>query len=282
MRFNECLQINEYTNCNKGQNLMTIDYWQADNNQSFFLHHVIIQSYLIEYVIKIYFKLYIYKIISKFLIGYNNFNITLFSFYHPPSKHYQSSYLVQTFQFIHLFQVTQHIFFGIQHLDIDKSSLRRRMDNQINKQKNLIAEYFHDHLAKIIKFQFKCEMKQNGERTVERINWRSIIRIYKIQNGFISEQLIIKGKIAKMRQVLFILILASICFAQSQLRGRQQIEKQDVSLEDYSFMQFHYHTPPMDVMMMNHELEIQRMMGVPGVVMMNYVIEESPYNPISW
>ncbi|CAK85707.1 unnamed protein product (macronuclear) [Paramecium tetraurelia] len=47
-------------------------------------------------------------------------------------------------------------------------------------------------------------------------------------------------------------------------------------------MQFHYHTPPMDVMMMNHELEIQRMMGVPGVVMMNYVIEESPYNPISW
>ncbi|CAD8092505.1 unnamed protein product [Paramecium sonneborni] len=106
--------------------------------------------------------------------------------------------------------------------------------------------------------------------------------IYKIQNGLISEQLIIKGKQAKMREVFIILILASICFAQSQLRGsQQQIERQDASLEDYSFMQFHYHTPPMDVMMMNHELEIQRMMGVPGVVMMNYIIEQSPYNPIS-
>ncbi|CAD8182199.1 unnamed protein product [Paramecium pentaurelia] len=125
-------------------------------------------------------------------------------------------------------------------------------------------------------------MKQNGERTIERTNQKKIIRVYKIQNGFISEQLIIKGKIAKMRQVFIILILASICFAQSQLRGRQQFEKQDVSLDEYSFMQFHYHTPPMDLMMVNHELEIQRMMGVPGVVMMNYVIEESPYNPISW
>ncbi|CAD8088755.1 unnamed protein product [Paramecium sonneborni] len=85
-----------------------------------------------------------------------------------------------------------------------------------------------------------------------------------------------------MRQVFIILILASICFSQSQLRGSQQIVRQDGSLEDYSFMQFHYHTPPMDVMMMNHEAEIQRMMGVPGVVMMNYVIEESPYNPIAW
>ncbi|CAK82926.1 unnamed protein product (macronuclear) [Paramecium tetraurelia] len=157
-------------------------------------------------------------------------------------------------------------------------------DAQLNQQiQELIVEYFHHHFAKIINFQFKCEMKENGERTIERINQRSVKNsiVWRLLE-YIKFKTDLQGKIAKMRQVLFILILASICFAQSQLRGRQQFERQDVSLEDYSFMQFHYHTPPMDVMMMNHELEIQRMMGVPGVVMMNYVIEESPYNPISW
>ena len=41
----------------------------------------------------------------------------------------------------------------------------------------------------------------------------------------------------------------------------------------------YYETAPMDVMLLNHEMEIARMMGNPGITMMNYVLEESPFRP---
>ncbi|CAK86895.1 unnamed protein product (macronuclear) [Paramecium tetraurelia] len=40
-----------------------------------------------------------------------------------------------------------------------------------------------------------------------------------------------------------------------------------------------YETAPMDVMLLNHEMEISRMMGTPGVTSMKYVLEESPFSP---
>jgi len=38
-------------------------------------------------------------------------------------------------------------------------------------------------------------------------------------------------------------------------------------------------SPPMDVMVYNHEMEIARMMGSPGTVTMNYIFDSSPYSP---
>lgn len=53
-------------------------------------------------------------------------------------------------------------------------------------------------------------------------------------------------------------------------------------IEYSSFLQFQTDTPPMDLMLTNHEYEIYKMMGVPGVVMMNYRFEETPYSPSDW
>ncbi|CAD8068732.1 unnamed protein product [Paramecium sonneborni] len=98
-----------------------------------------------------------------------------------------------------------------------------------------------------------------------------------------------------MKMVILILIITILStHAQTSLRGKNKIEQNEEQsfmsnnnymqeLQEYSlFVQLtkpFYETAPMDVMMLNHEMEIARMMGNPGVTMMNYVLEESPFRP---
>ncbi|CAK73664.1 unnamed protein product (macronuclear) [Paramecium tetraurelia] len=97
-----------------------------------------------------------------------------------------------------------------------------------------------------------------------------------------------------MKMVILILILTILSTqAQTSLRGKSKIEQNEElsylpndyasELQEYSlFVQLtkpFYETAPMDVMLLNHEMEIARMMGNPGVTMMNYVLEESPFSP---
>ncbi|CAD8103489.1 unnamed protein product [Paramecium sonneborni] len=97
-----------------------------------------------------------------------------------------------------------------------------------------------------------------------------------------------------MKLVILILILTILSTqAQTSLRGKNKFEQNDElkkinneynsELQEYSlFVQLtkpFYDTAPMDVMLLNHEMEIARMMGQPGVTSMNYVLEESPFSP---
>ncbi|CAD8090134.1 unnamed protein product [Paramecium sonneborni] len=97
-----------------------------------------------------------------------------------------------------------------------------------------------------------------------------------------------------MKLVILILILTIIgSQAQTSLRGKNKFEQNDEQiqmnneyspeLQEYSlFMQLTkplYDIAPMDVMLLNHEMEIARMMGSPGITSMNYVLEESPFSP---
>ncbi|CAD8089608.1 unnamed protein product [Paramecium sonneborni] len=97
-----------------------------------------------------------------------------------------------------------------------------------------------------------------------------------------------------MKMVILILILTILnTQAQTSLRGKNKIEQNEEQsflpndyvseLKEYSlFVQLtkpFYETAPMDVMLLNHEMEIARMMGNSGVTMMNYVLEESPFRP---
>ncbi|CAD8059171.1 unnamed protein product [Paramecium primaurelia] len=97
-----------------------------------------------------------------------------------------------------------------------------------------------------------------------------------------------------MKMVILILILTILnTQAQTSLRGKSKIEQNEElsflsndytsELQEYSlFVQLtkpFIETAPMDVMMLNHEMEIARMMGNPGITMMNYVLEESPIRP---
>ncbi|CAD8168229.1 unnamed protein product [Paramecium octaurelia] len=97
-----------------------------------------------------------------------------------------------------------------------------------------------------------------------------------------------------MKLVILILILSIFSTqGQTSLRGKNKFEQSDEliqmnneytpELQEYSlFAQLTkplYDTAPMDVMLLNHEMEIARMMGTPGVTSMGYVLEESPFSP---
>ncbi|CAD8070179.1 unnamed protein product [Paramecium primaurelia] len=88
-----------------------------------------------------------------------------------------------------------------------------------------------------------------------------------------------------MKLVILILILTIFSTqAQTQLRGKNKFEQNDEliemnnqytpELQEYSlFAQLTkplYETAPMDVMLLNHEMEIARMMGTQGVTLRNY------------
>ncbi|CAD8205758.1 unnamed protein product [Paramecium octaurelia] len=88
-----------------------------------------------------------------------------------------------------------------------------------------------------------------------------------------------------MKLVILILILTIFSTqAQTSLRGKNKFEQNDEKiymnnayppeLQEYSlFVQLTkplYETAPMDVMLLNHEMEIARMMGTQGVTLRNY------------